>query len=107
MPSRRVTCRQVFLRRGPPARRYRDPGMPVRDATASDLPEICALIGELAEYERLTDEVVFEPANIGRHLFGSERVAHATVAQASSTTKDVAGFALWYPTFSTFVRRPL
>jgi GNAT superfamily N-acetyltransferase len=80
--------------------------MPVRDATASDLEEICALIGELAQYERLTGEVVFDPAAIGRHLFGSDRVAYATIAEASSTTKDVAGFALWYPTFSTFLGVP-
>jgi GNAT superfamily N-acetyltransferase len=80
--------------------------MPVRDATASDLHEICSLITELAGYERLTDEVVFDPADIGRHLFGPERVAHATIAETRSTTKDVAGFALWYPTFSTFLGVP-
>ena len=84
--------------------------MPVRQAAASDLEEICSLIRELAEYEHLTDEVAFDPVNIGRHLFGPERVAHATIAEVDSTvdstTKAVAGFALWYPTFSTFLGRP-
>jgi GNAT superfamily N-acetyltransferase len=80
--------------------------MPVRDAAASDLGEICALIRELAEYEDLTDEVAFDPVTVGRHLFGPDRVAHATIAETNSTTKHVAGFALWYPTFSTFLGVP-
>ena len=108
MPSRPVTRRQVFF--GPPRQArcghgYR-PGMPVREATPNDLEEICGLIHELADYERLTDEVVFNPADIGRHLFGVQRVAHATIAEADSTARDVAGFALWYPTFSTFLGAP-
>jgi GNAT superfamily N-acetyltransferase len=80
--------------------------MPVRDATAGDLGEICALIRELAEYEQLTDEVAFDPVDIGRHLFGPSRVASVTMAETSSTTKTAAGFALWYPTFSTFLGVP-
>jgi hypothetical protein len=34
--------------------------MPVRGATEDDLDEICALIRELAEYERMTDAVEFD-----------------------------------------------
>jgi GNAT superfamily N-acetyltransferase len=80
--------------------------MPVREAAASDLAEVCSLIRELAEYEHLTDEVSFDPVDISRHLFGPDRVARATIAQVDSTTKAAAGFALWYPTFSTFLGVP-
>ena len=80
--------------------------MPVREATASDLAEVCSLIRELAEYEHLTGEVSFDPINISRHLFGPARVAYATIAEVDSTTNDAAGFALWYPTFSTFLGVP-
>ena len=80
--------------------------MPVREAAASDLGEICSLIRELAEYEHLTDELAFDSVTIGRHVFGPDRVAYATIAEVESTTEAVAGFALWYPTFSTVLGRP-
>ena len=77
--------------------------MPVREAVPGDLAEIAALIGELAEYERMRDEVAFSPAELALHLFGSEPVA--SVLMADEDDQTVAGFALWYPTFSTFLGR--
>jgi GNAT superfamily N-acetyltransferase len=78
--------------------------MPVlRDATADDLDEICALIRELAEYEKMLDDVVLDPAVVAGHLFGSTPSAHVTIAEADGA---IAGFALWFPTFSTFLGRP-
>ena len=78
--------------------------MPVREATAADLPEICALIRELAEYEELAHEVVFSSDVVREHLFGPSPVASVLIALADSG--EVAGFALWFPTFSTFLGRP-
>jgi GNAT superfamily N-acetyltransferase len=83
--------------------------VPVRDATADDLDEICSLIRELATYEYLLNEVVLEREVLGRHLFGSSPaagVAIAEVAPPGGSTQGPAGFALWYPTFSTFLGRP-
>ena len=78
--------------------------MPIRDARPDDLDQICSLIRELAVYEKLEHEVVFEIETVGRHLFGPDAVAHALLAETDDGA--VAGFALWYPTFSTFLGRP-
>lgn len=75
----------------------------IRDATPDDVPAIHALVRELAAYERLSDAVVSTEADFARHLFGPEPVAHALVADDDGA---VVGFALWFPTFSTFLGRP-
>lgn len=78
-------------------------GARIRDAAEADLHEVCALIRELAEYERLVDEVVLEPEEVRRHLFGPDPAAHVLVAEVDGA---VAGFALWFGTFSTFLGQP-
>ena len=75
--------------------------MAIRDARPEDLEEICALIRELADFEQLSAEVVFDRDGVGRHLFGESPVARAMMAEAGEPP-EVAGFALWFPTFSTF-----
>ena len=77
--------------------------MPIRPAEPSDLPEIAALISELAEYEEMTDEVVWELPQLERELFGPEPAAHVLLAVADDGA--VAGMALWFRTFSTFLGR--
>jgi GNAT superfamily N-acetyltransferase len=77
--------------------------MAIRGAQPDDLAEICALIRELADYEDLADEVVLDEAEVGRWIF-EERVTSVLIAETASG--DVAGMALWYPTFSTFLGRP-
>jgi GNAT superfamily N-acetyltransferase len=72
----------------------------LRDATRGDLDEICALIRELAEYERLSDEVAATREGVERALFGDAPAARVTIAEVDGA---VAGFALWFPTFSTFL----
>jgi GNAT superfamily N-acetyltransferase len=78
--------------------------MPIREAAPSDLAEIASLIRELAVYEKLEHEVVFDTAELGRHLFGPE--PGASVLMAVSDDGAVAGFALFFPTFSTFLGKP-
>lgn len=78
--------------------------MPIRDATPDDVPEILSLVRELAVYERLEDQVAFDADDFARHLFGPDPVAH--VLMAVTTDGTVAGFALWFRSFSTFLGRP-
>jgi len=78
--------------------------MPIRDATIADLDEICAMIRELADYERAADEVAFDRDELGDHLFGPSPAAHVLIATTPDGT--VAGMALWFATFSTWVGRP-
>ena len=77
--------------------------MTIRDATPDDLEETLALVRELAEYEREPDAVVFERDEFARHLFGADAVARALVAVDDDG--GVAGMALYYRTFSTWLGR--
>jgi GNAT superfamily N-acetyltransferase len=75
----------------------------IRAAAPGDAPLIHGLIRELAEYERLADQVVGTEADIDRHLFGERPAAEAVVAELDG---EPAGFALFFTTFSTFLSRP-
>jgi GNAT superfamily N-acetyltransferase len=78
--------------------------VPIRDATPDDLDDIGAMIRELAEYEQAADEVAFDPDELAIHLFGPDPAAHVLIA--TTDAGDVAGMALWFRTFSTWVGRP-
>lgn len=79
--------------------------MGVREAEPGDLPEIAALIRELAEYERLAGDVAWsDPEALRPHLFGDSAVARVLLATGDGG--EAAGFALWFPTFSTFLACP-
>ena len=75
--------------------------MAVRDATPDDLAEILAMVQELADYEREPDAVVLDPDEFARNVFGAGAVAHALVAETAEG--DVAGVAIWFRTFSTWL----
>lgn len=75
----------------------------VRPAQKSDLPVILNFIRKLAEYERLSHEVVVEEEILERWLFGPKPVAE--VALACSNRQSV-GFAVFFTTFSTFTGHP-
>jgi GNAT superfamily N-acetyltransferase len=72
----------------------------------TDLDEICALIRELAEFEEAAVEVAFDQAELSRHLFGPEPAAQVLIAEPADQPGNVAGMALWFRTFSTWVGRP-
>jgi GNAT superfamily N-acetyltransferase len=80
--------------------------MPIRAATEADLDDICALITELADYEQLRHEVVFDAHEVGQHLFGPDPAAHVLIAETDDDEPRTAGFALYFTTFSTFLGRP-
>jgi GNAT superfamily N-acetyltransferase len=75
----------------------------LRAAAESDLADIFKLIGELADYERLRDQMVGSVDDLGRHLFGEPRYAHVTLADWDGR---LAGFALYFFNYSTFLTRP-
>lgn len=75
----------------------------IHPATPADIPTILALIRELAEYERMTHDVVATEASLHDALFGPRPRAEALLASSGA---DVAGFALYFHNFSTFLARP-
>ena len=76
----------------------------IRFATADDVGLLLQLICELAAYERApSDAVVASEADLRRYGFGSEPRFEALIA---SVDGKPAGFALFYPDFSTWHGRP-
>lgn len=75
----------------------------IRSARPSDTKTILDLIRQLAAYEKLSHEVVGNEALLERHLFGPRPAAEVLIAERDG--KPV-GFALFFPTFSTFLTRP-
>lgn len=75
----------------------------IRSATPADVPDILGLIRELAEYERLLDQVVADEASLHRALFGEPKYVEALVAIVAGET---VGFALFFHNFSTFLGKP-
>lgn len=78
--------------------------MPIREATPADVPEILAMIQELADYEKAPHEVVATPELLREALFGADPAVFALMAQ-DDDTGAVVGFALWFRNFSTWLGR--
>ena len=75
----------------------------IHPAIERDVPAVLRLIKGLAEYERLTHKVVATERGLHAALFGSRPVAEAILARVSD---EPVGFAVFFPTFSTFAGRP-
>jgi GNAT superfamily N-acetyltransferase len=75
----------------------------IRPARPSDVPLILQLIGELAEYEKLSHEVVATEAALSAHLFGPRPAAEVLIGEVDGAPQ---GFALFFQSFSTFLARP-
>lgn len=77
--------------------------MQLRPATRQDTALILTLIRELADFEQLLDEVRADEATLSEHLFGSQPRAEVLIAEADA---EIAGFALYFHNFSTFLGKP-
>jgi GNAT superfamily N-acetyltransferase len=79
------------------------PELEIRAATEADVPLILSLIRELAEYERLSHEVVATEEALRDSLFGERPVAEVLIGHLGD---EPAGFALFFHNFSTFLGKP-
>jgi GNAT superfamily N-acetyltransferase len=75
----------------------------IEPATAHDVPLILKFIKGLAEYERLTHEVVATEESLRNTLFGPHRFAEVVIGYSGT---EPAGFALFFHNYSTFLGRP-
>lgn len=71
----------------------------IRAATAGDGALILSFIRELADYERLADEVIATEHDVSAALFGPSPRVFCDIATWDGAP---AGFALWFYNFSTF-----
>ena len=74
----------------------------LRQATEDDLPQILRLIKDLAEYEKLLHAVTATEDILRESLF-RQRVAEVVLGYCGD---EVAGFAVYFQTFSTFLGLP-
>jgi GNAT superfamily N-acetyltransferase len=72
----------------------------IERATDDDVPAIMRLVRQLAEYEKLGDDVVSSEEDFRRALFGPQRNVEALLAFADNSP---VGFALYFYNFSTFL----
>lgn len=74
--------------------------MSIRPARREDVGLLLGLFRELATYEKLEDQLHATEELLHEALFGERPAAEALIAEVGSQT---AGYALFYPTFSTFL----
>jgi GNAT superfamily N-acetyltransferase len=73
----------------------------IRPAVEADVPELVAMIRELAEYEQLAHQVIATEDDLARTLFAPDAVVFDTVVEDGDG--GLSGHALWFRTFSTFL----
>jgi GNAT superfamily N-acetyltransferase len=72
----------------------------VREATVEDLGLLVTMIRELAEYEKLGDQVRTTEELLERALFGEVPSAEALIAELDG---EPVGYAIYFSTFSTWL----
>ena len=80
----------------------------IRPATAADVPVILDFIRGLADYEKLTHEVVATTETLRATLFPADPTTRPAAAciLAFTATGAPAGFALYFFNYSTFLAKP-
>jgi GNAT superfamily N-acetyltransferase len=79
-------------------------GFTIREAVEADVPLVASLIRELAEYEKLLQEVKLTEDGLRAALFGQRRGAEVAIAERHDG--EPLGFALFFHNFSTFLGLP-
>lgn len=77
----------------------REEALPIREARASDLNQIMALIRLLAQYEKAPEEVAVDE----KQLLGDwQKGLFQLLVLEAPAEKELAGMALFYPRYSTW-----
>ncbi|MFZ1517417.1 MAG: GNAT family N-acetyltransferase [Ignavibacteriaceae bacterium] len=72
----------------------------IRIAEKKDVASIFSLIKELAEYEKLSDQISTSESQLENTLFGDENFVEILVAEVEGI---IVGYALFFKNFSTFL----
>ena len=78
-------------------------GFKIRHAVEADTPLILHFIHQLAEYEKMADQVRATEAGLREMLFGGRPMAEVIIGEQDG---EAVGFALFFHNFSTFLGRP-
>lgn len=75
----------------------------IKPATINDAQTIVDLIKAIADYEKLSDQVMATQESIIEHLFSQKSYAECLIGFENN---EPIGFALFFHNFSTFVSKP-
>jgi len=75
----------------------------IESATVNDVPLILSFIREIADYEKLTHEVVATETILRESLFGPKPAAEVLLGHVED---QPAAYAIFFHNFSTFLGRP-
>jgi GNAT superfamily N-acetyltransferase len=75
----------------------------IRPATTDDVPQILSFIRELAEYEKMSEQVMATEDTLRATLFGERAYAEVLIGEANGAP---AGFALFFHNYSTWLAKP-
>lgn len=75
----------------------------IRPVREEDVPLVLNFIRELAEYEKMADEVITTEENIHSSLFGKSPAAEGFIGWAG---ESAVAFAIIFSNYSTFKARP-
>jgi GNAT superfamily N-acetyltransferase len=78
-------------------------GFEIRKADKGDVSLILDFIRKLADYEKLTHEVVATEEQLEKYLFGEKKFAEVVIGYYLG---NPVGFALYFFNFSTFLAKP-
>ena len=78
-------------------------GFTIRQAVESDVPLILSFVKELADYEKLSHEVLATEEDFRQYLFGEKQFAEVVIGEYHSVP---VGYALYFYNFSTFIGKP-
>ncbi len=77
----------------------------IRPAAPDDVPQVFAMLRELAVYEKLEHQLVADESDMHEALFELQS-AKALVAEAETEgEKELIGYAIYFENFSTFLCR--
>lgn len=79
------------------------PSIQIRPAIPADVKTILRFVAALAEYEHLSHQVIATEENYLAYLFGPDQTAEVLIAELNGKP---TGFAMFFPTFSTFLGKP-
>src|SRR5271156_4640506 len=75
----------------------------IKRVTSTRIPELLKLIRELASFEHLEHEMEATVQSLRKALLGPHPVAGALIAECDG---KLAGYAIYFFTFSSFIGRP-
>jgi GNAT superfamily N-acetyltransferase len=75
----------------------------IKPITRDEVPGLLELIRELARFEKLAHQVEATAGLLSDSLFGTNSVAGALIGRVDD---ELAGYALYFFTFSSFIGRP-